>query len=95
MPEGVDCFAELADGMPMLRQYKLPMKASPRSMDGGQLFKALEGGMVTMIVAHATDGARATADYRAALSPEWDAERRVATRCAAENSSDAFAAVVR
>jgi len=50
-------FQQLADGMPMLRQYKLPMKASPRSMDGGQLFKALEGGMVTMIVAHATDGA--------------------------------------
>ncbi len=50
-------FQQLSDGMPMLTQYKLPMKAAPRSTDGGQLFKALEGGMVTMIVAHATDGA--------------------------------------
>lgn len=50
-------FQQLSDGMPMLTQYKLPMKAAPRSMDGGQLFKALEDGTVTMIVAHATDGA--------------------------------------
>jgi glycine betaine/choline ABC-type transport system substrate-binding protein len=50
-------FQQLGDGMPMLTQYKLTMKAAPRSMDGGQLFKALEDGMVTMIVAHATDGA--------------------------------------
>ena len=50
-------FQQLDDGMPSLTQYKLPMKAAPRSMDGGLLFKALEEGMVTMIVAHATDGA--------------------------------------
>jgi glycine betaine/choline ABC-type transport system substrate-binding protein len=50
-------FQQLSDGMPMLTQYKLPMKAAPRSMDGGQLFKALADGTVTMIVAHATDGA--------------------------------------
>ena len=50
-------FQQLSDGMPNLTQYKLPMKAAPRSTDGGQLFKALEDGMVTMIVAHATDGA--------------------------------------
>jgi len=50
-------FQQLGDGMPHLTQYKLPMKAAPRSMDGGLLFKALEDGMVTMIVAHATDGA--------------------------------------
>ncbi len=49
-------FQQLNDGMPMLTQYKLPMKAAPRSMDGGRLFKALEDGMLTMIVAHATDG---------------------------------------
>ena len=42
--------------MPALTQYKLPMKAAPRSMDGGELFKALQKGMVTMIVARATDG---------------------------------------
>ncbi len=50
-------FQQLGDGMPNLTEYKLPMKAAPRSLEGGQLFKALEDGMVTMIVAHATDGA--------------------------------------
>ena len=50
-------FQQLSDGMPMLTQYKVPMKVAPLSMDGGQLFKALADGMVTMIVAHATDGA--------------------------------------
>ncbi len=50
-------FQQLGDGMPNLTQYKLPMKAAPRSVEGGQLFRALEDGMVTMIVAHATDGA--------------------------------------
>ena len=50
-------FQRLDDGMPKLTDYKLPMKAAPRSMDAGMLFQALQGGMVTMIVAHATDGA--------------------------------------
>ena len=50
-------FQQLDDGMPSLTQYKLPMKAAPRSMDGGLLFTALQDGMVTMIVAHATEGA--------------------------------------
>jgi glycine betaine/choline ABC-type transport system substrate-binding protein len=50
-------FQQLGEGMPSLTQYKLPMKAAPRSMDGGLLYKALQDGMVTMIVAHATDGA--------------------------------------
>jgi osmoprotectant transport system substrate-binding protein len=50
-------FQQLSDGMPNLTQYKLPMKAAPRSTDGGMLFKALQDGTVTMIVAHATDGA--------------------------------------
>jgi glycine betaine/choline ABC-type transport system substrate-binding protein len=49
-------FRQLPDGMPALRQYKLPMKAAPHSLDGGALFKALEENAVTMIVAHATDG---------------------------------------
>jgi glycine betaine/choline ABC-type transport system substrate-binding protein len=49
-------FQQLSDGMPALTQYKLPMKAAPRSMDGGDLFKALEQGTVTMIVVRATDG---------------------------------------
>ena len=49
-------FQQLAEGMPTLTQYKLPMKEAPRSMEGDLLFKALEEGAVTMIVAHATDG---------------------------------------
>lgn len=49
-------FQQLSDGMPVLTQYKLPMKAAPRSMDGGLLFKTLEQGAVTMIVVRATDG---------------------------------------
>ena len=49
-------FQQLADGMPALTQYKLPMKAAPRSMDGDLLFGALEQAAVTMIVVRATDG---------------------------------------
>lgn len=49
-------FQQLSDGMPALTQYKLPMKAAPRSIDAGALFKALEKGTVTMIVVRATDG---------------------------------------
>jgi len=49
-------FQQLSDGMPNLTEYKLPMKVAPRSMDGGMLYKALQDGMVTMIVARATDG---------------------------------------
>ncbi len=49
-------FQQLSDGLPSLLQYKLPMKAAPRSMDGDLLFKALQQMSVTMIVARATDG---------------------------------------
>jgi glycine betaine/choline ABC-type transport system substrate-binding protein len=49
-------FQQLSDGMPTLTQYKLPMKAAPRSMDGDLLFKALEQAAVTMIVVRATEG---------------------------------------
>ena len=49
-------FEQLSEGMPVLTQYKVPMKAAPRSMDSAALFKALEQRTVTMIVAHATDG---------------------------------------
>jgi len=49
-------FQQLTDGMPALTQYKLPMKAAPRSMDGDLLFKALEQAAVTMIVVHSTEG---------------------------------------
>ena len=49
-------FQQLTDGMAALTQYKLPMKAAPRSLDGDQLFRAMEQGALTMIVGHATDG---------------------------------------
>ncbi len=49
-------FQQLSDGMPSLTQYKLPMKAAPRSMDSGDLFAALQKGTATMIVTRATDG---------------------------------------
>lgn len=49
-------FQQLTDGMAALTQYKLPMKAAPRSMDGDLLFKALEQTALTMIVVRATDG---------------------------------------
>jgi len=49
-------FQQLSDGLPSLMQYRLPMSAAPRSMEGELLFKALEQKSVTMIVARATDG---------------------------------------
>jgi osmoprotectant transport system substrate-binding protein len=57
-------FQQLSDGMPALRQYKLPMKAAARSMNGDLLFKALEQGTVTMIVARATDGILTQATWK-------------------------------
>lgn len=49
-------FQQLTDGMVALTQYKLPMKAAPRSMGGDLLFSALEQTALTMIVVRATDG---------------------------------------
>ena len=58
-------FQQLSDGMPVLTQYKLPMKAAPRSMDAGALFKSLEQGDVTMLVTRATDGNLTQATWKA------------------------------
>ena len=58
-------FQQLADGLPSLMQYKLPMKSAPRSMDGDLLFKALDQMSVTMIVARATDGILTQKDWKA------------------------------
>lgn len=44
------------DGMPALSLYRLQTAASPRTMDLGLMYKALEQGQVTMIAANATDG---------------------------------------
>jgi glycine betaine/choline ABC-type transport system substrate-binding protein len=60
-------FQQLSDGMPALTQYKLPMKAAPRDMDGADLFKALEHGTVTMIVARATAGNLTQTRWKALL----------------------------
>ena len=57
-------FQQLIDGMPALTQYKLPMKAAPRSMDGGVLFKELEQRTVTMILVRATDGSLTQATWK-------------------------------
>ena len=57
-------FQQLSDGMPALTQYKLPMKAAPRSMDSRDLFKALEQGTVTMIVVRTTDGMLTQATWK-------------------------------
>jgi hypothetical protein len=46
--------------------------------------------------ARATDEADATAAYRAALAPEWDADQGILARCAVDaRGADAFAAVTR
>jgi glycine betaine/choline ABC-type transport system substrate-binding protein len=57
-------FQQLSDGMPALTQYKLPMKTAPRSIDRDLLFRALEQGTVTMIVARATDGVLTQATWK-------------------------------
>lgn len=58
-------FQQLADGLPSLMQYKLPMASAPRSMDSELLFKALEQKSLTMVVARATDGILTLKDWKA------------------------------
>jgi glycine betaine/choline ABC-type transport system substrate-binding protein len=57
-------FQQLSDGLPSLLQYRLPMSAAPRSMDGELLFKALEQKSVNMIVARATDGILTSKEWK-------------------------------
>jgi osmoprotectant transport system substrate-binding protein len=50
-------FQQRPDGLPgLLKTYKLPLKGSPRTMDLGLLYKALEDKQVDMVAANATDG---------------------------------------
>ncbi|HEV8243189.1 MAG TPA: glycine betaine ABC transporter substrate-binding protein [Nitrospirales bacterium] len=50
-------FQQRPDGLPgLLKTYKLPLKRSPRTMDLGLLYKALEEKQVDMVAANATDG---------------------------------------
>ncbi len=51
------------DGMPALNKYHLPLSGSPRIMDLGLMYKALELGQVTMVAANATDGPLAAHDW--------------------------------
>jgi osmoprotectant transport system substrate-binding protein len=57
-------FQQLSDGLPTLVEYKLPMRAAPRSMEGNLLFKALEQMSASMIIARATDGILTQKDWK-------------------------------
>jgi glycine betaine/choline ABC-type transport system substrate-binding protein len=56
-------FQQRPDGLPgLLKTYALPLKGTPRTMDLGLLYKALEQDQVDMIAANATDGALSVMD---------------------------------
>ncbi len=80
-------FQQRRDGLPgLMKTYKLPLKRSPRTMDLGLLYKALEQKQVDMVAANATDGQLSALDvqvlkddkryfppYQAALTVRADA----------------------
>jgi osmoprotectant transport system substrate-binding protein len=80
-------FQQRPDGLPgLLKTYKLPLKGSPKTMDLGLLYKALEEKQVDMVAANATDGLLSVLDvtvlkddkryfppYQAALTVRADA----------------------
>ena len=50
-------FEQRSDGLAgLLKTYNLPLKGSPKTMDLGLLYKALEQQQVNMVAANATDG---------------------------------------
>jgi glycine betaine/choline ABC-type transport system substrate-binding protein len=50
-------FQQRSDGLAgLLKTYKLPVLGSPKTMDLGLLYKALEQGQVSMVAGNATDG---------------------------------------
>jgi len=58
-------FQQRPDGLPgLLKTYKLPLKGSPKTMDLGLLYKALEQKQVDMVAANATDGQLSAMDVR-------------------------------
>ncbi|HEY1758788.1 MAG TPA: glycine betaine ABC transporter substrate-binding protein [Bryobacteraceae bacterium] len=58
-------FEQRADGLPALEKtYHLHWKGSPKTMDLGLLYKAMEQGQVTMIAANSTDGMLSKMDLR-------------------------------
>lgn len=58
-------FQHRPDGLAgLLRTYKLPLKRSPRTMDLGLLYRALEQKQVDMVAASATDGLLSVLDVK-------------------------------
>ena len=58
-------FQQRPDGLAgLLRTYKLPLKRSPRTMDLGLLYRALEQKQVDMVAASATDGLLSVLDVK-------------------------------
>ena len=58
-------FQQRPDGLAgLLRTYKLPLKRSPRTMDLGLLYRALEQKQVNMVAASATDGLLSVLDVK-------------------------------
>jgi glycine betaine/choline ABC-type transport system substrate-binding protein len=58
-------FEQRPDGLPALEKtYGLRLASSPRSMDLGLLYRALEQNQVTMIAANATDGLLSAMDLK-------------------------------
>ena len=50
-------FQQRPDGLAgLLNTYHLPVRGSPKTMDLGLLYKALEQGQVSMVAGNATDG---------------------------------------
>jgi glycine betaine/choline ABC-type transport system substrate-binding protein len=58
-------FQQRPDGLPgLLKTYRLPIKGSPKTMDLGLLYKALEQKQVDMVAANATDGLLSVMDVK-------------------------------
>ena len=58
-------FLQRPDGLARLRAtYDLPLKGSPRTMDLGLLYQALQQGEVDMVAANSTDGLLSVRDLR-------------------------------
>jgi len=58
-------FQQRRDGLAgLLKTYKLPLKRSPRTMDLGLLYRALEQKQVNMVAASATDGLLSVLDVK-------------------------------
>jgi osmoprotectant transport system substrate-binding protein len=58
-------FLQRPDGLPGLQKvYALPLDGTPRSMDLGLLYAALEQGQVDLVAANSTDGLLAERDFK-------------------------------